>query len=150
MALEVPAQLLQQLDRRARHLDQSRVEAGGQGGRWGPDERPAPRHSPAPGVAGGGPHHDGATRPVIARVVAHTLDDGRRPRVAYGKPLACGAGDVDVAAGRTVQASVAGEYGVTGVVVGRSDHDAAAGHGLADIVVGLAHQLELEAVSEER
>ena len=82
-----------------------------------------------------------------------------RARVAHGEALAGRAGDEQLAAGRAVEARVAGQHRGwpagrlstrSASFVGGPDHDAPPGHALADVVVGLADELELDAVGEER
>src|SRR5439155_9120978 len=56
----------------------------------------------------------------------------------------------ELAAGRAVENGVAEEDGVAGVADRRPDDDPAAAHRLADVVVRLPRQLELDARGEER
>src|SRR5207247_10526057 len=118
----------------------------------------AARHARAEVVADLAEHDDGAAGHVLARVVARALDDGGGARVPHAEALAAAAADEQGAAGRAIEAGVADEHGNilerragrgAGVVVARPDHDASAGHALADVIVGLADEIELDAVGEE-
>src|SRR5581483_4771952 len=93
---------------------------------------------------------DGAVRHVLAAVVADPLDDRVRARVPHREPLARATGAEELAAGRAVQNGVPDQHGVAGVALGRADRDPAAAHPLADVVVRLADQVELDARGEER
>src|SRR5690606_41069633 len=79
------------------------------------------------------------------------LDDRDRAGVAHREPLADGTGDEEPATRRPVQAGVAGEHRHVGRVVLRGpDGDEPAAHALADVVVRLAGEVQLDAVGEER
>ena len=60
------------------------------------------------------------------------------------------AGDEQLAARRAVEHRVPGEAADRPRRPRRGDHDPAAAHPLADVVVGLTHQSELDAVRQER
>ena len=77
------------------------------------------------------------------------LDDRGRAAVAHAEPLPHPAGHVQLAAGRAVEDGVAREHRVAGVVGRRADDDAAAALALPDVVLGLADELEGDAVGEE-
>src|SRR5205085_8141858 len=70
-------------------------------------------------------------------------------RVAHGEALAGRAGDEHVAPGGAVEAGVAGQDRITLVVGGRADDDPSTRDALAHVVVGLAYEVELDAVGEE-
>ena len=98
-------------------------------------------------------HDDPAAGHVFAGVVADALDDGQRAGVARGEPLPHPAAQVDLAGGGAEQQGVAGDHVVLGQeqhVVGRPDDDAATRKALADIVVGVADQLEGDTGRQER
>ena len=76
--------------------------------------------------------------------------DGHRAGVANGEALARGACAVELSTRRAVQRRVADEARIAGVVGRRGDHDAAAAHRLADAVVRLADEVELDPGGEER
>ena len=104
-------------------------------------------------AAGLAQHHDPAAGHVLAGVVADALDDGQRAGVARGEPLAHPAAQVDLAGGGAEQQGVACDHVVLGQeqhVVGRPDDDAATRKALADIVVGVADQLEGDTGRQER
>ena len=95
-------------------------------------------------------HDDRASGHVLARVISHALDHGQRARVPHGEPLARPSGDEQLAARRAVQHGVPGEPRIAGVVGRSGDRDPAAAHPLADVVVGLPRQAQLDAVRQER
>src|SRR6185503_4654218 len=70
--------------------------------------------------------------------------------VPHGEPLARRSGAEELAAGRAVEHGVADEARVARVVGRRRHHDPPAGHRLADVVVRLADEPELDARGEER
>ena len=73
---------------------------------------------------------------------------GERAGIAHREALAGGAGGVQLAAGRAVQAGVAHDDGLARHEVGarrRLQHDPAARHALADVVVRLALELQVQA-----
>ena len=82
-------------------------------------------------------------------MVAGPLDDGRRPGVADAEAFACPAGHEELAARGAVEAGVADEEGIPGVVLGGDDDDPPAAHPLADVVVRLADEPEVDALREE-
>src|SRR5712692_578235 len=92
---------------------------------------------------------NGPVRHVFTSVAADALDDGGRARVADGEALARRAGQEELAAGRAVEDRVAGKARVAAVVRGRTDHDAASAQALADVVVRLAVENELDARVQE-
>ena len=93
---------------------------------------------------------DRAAGHVLARVVADPLDDRDRAGVADGEPLARRAGAEELAAGRAVEHRVPDEARLARIARGRRDHDPAARHRLADVVVRLADELQLDTRGEER
>src|SRR5579859_7887412 len=92
---------------------------------------------------------DGAARHVLAGVLADALDDGGRARVPYGESLACLSCAEELAAGGAVEHRVPEQDRGAGVVLRRAHDDPAAAHALADVVVRLADELELDASREE-
>ena len=98
--------------------------------------------------AGTAQHHDHAAGHVFAAMIAHTFDHGVRAGVAHREALAGQTRRIQGAAGGAVQAGVADDHGIPGVVariLGRTDHDAAAGHALADEIVGVAVEFDVQA-----
>ena len=98
-------------------------------------------------------HDHAAPRHVLAAMVPHTLDHGNRARVAHGEPFAHGAVDVHLAPCGSVEQRVARDGVLLGVEVrahGRHHRDASAAQRLAQVIVGLAFQLEADALGEER
>src|SRR5262249_47515407 len=94
-------------------------------------------------------HDHRAAGHVLAGVVAHPFDDGDGARVADGEALARSARDVELAPGRAVQPGVPGKTRLAGVSRRRRDRDPPPAHRLADVVVGVTHERELDAGSEE-
>ena len=89
---------------------------------------------------------------VLAAVVAGALDDGDGARVSYGEPVARLAGGEQLACGRSVEHRVADDQVlVRGIRVGGAsegpDGDLATAQSLADVVVGLALELQMHASS---
>ncbi len=126
-------------------VDHRRVEAEHEGD--------AARHARRHVAAGLAEHHDPAAGHVLAGVVADALDDGQRAGVAGAEPLADPAAQEDLAGGGAEQQGVACDHVVLGQeqhVVGRPDDDAATRKALADIVVGVADQLEGDTGRQER
>src|SRR3990172_7187270 len=112
-------------------------------------EARAARH-PRPEIAPVGTEHDdGASGHVLARVIADTLHNGRRTRVAHRETLTRATGAVQLTAGRAIEDGVAEQAGVAGVTGGRSDQDPASAHRLPDVVVRFADEGELDAGCEE-
>ena len=113
---------------------------------------PAARLPRAHVAPDGAEDDDDAARHVLAAVVAGALDDGLRVRVAHAEPLARAAVAEELAAGRAVQARVADDRALgrrEGGVLAGDDADAAAVQALADVVVGVAAHLEVEAIEAE-
>ena len=99
-------------------------------------------------------HHHATARHILAAVVARALDDGDGPRVAHAEALAHLAIDVELARGRTVQSGVARDDILLGLEIfaatGRGqDRDAPAREPLAEVVVGLALEPDVEAANGE-
>ena len=86
---------------------------------------------------------------VLAAVVADALDDRDGARVANREALTCRACAEELAARRAVERGVADETRIAGVAGRRRDHDPAAAHRLADVVVRLADEIELDARGEK-
>src|SRR5262249_13603565 len=105
-------------------------------------------HAGAEVHAAAAEHDDDAAGHVFAAVVADALDDGERAGVAHAEAFAGAAGRVEFAAGRAVQARIADDDGRVLIVAGvlrRAHDDAAAGHALADAVVRLAVERDVQA-----
>ena len=117
-----------------------------------PDIGHAAAHAGGEVVADGAEQDGDAAGHVLAAVVAAALDHGDRTGVADGEALAGAAGGEELAGGGAVEAGVADD-GVVGPDDRRggqrADDDGAAGEALADIVVGVAEHLELEALDGE-
>ena len=117
------------------------------------DVRDPSGHARTEVPAGRSEHDDTATGHVLATVVAHALADRRCSGVAHAEPLADLAPQEDLAARRAVPDDVAGDDVVLGGERGervRMDDDATAGEPLADVVVGVSHQADLDPVRHER
>src|SRR5262249_21151692 len=90
----------------------------------------------------------GSARHVLAAVVSRALDDGDRARIAHGKALACDTGRKKIPAGRAVQAGVAHDDSLILCIpcIARvAQNDLAARHALADIVVGVTLEMQVQA-----
>src|SRR5205814_6864211 len=90
---------------------------------------------------------------VLAAMVAGTFADRGGARQAHRKALAGHAAQEGLATGRAVQHGVADDdvlRRVTAEVDARADGDAAARQALAGVVVGVADQVEGDALREER
>src|SRR5690606_14146059 len=95
---------------------------------------------------------DATSGHVLAAVVAHALDDRVAARVTDTEALRRDAAEVRLAADRAVHHDVADEdvlLGCERAVARRVDDDASARQALADVVVGVALELELDALREE-
>jgi hypothetical protein len=130
------------------------VHARVEGARLVQDVGDAVRHARAEVAAGAADDDDDAARHVLAAVVARALDDRRRPGVANGEPVARLAGGEETAARGAVERGVA-EHQVlvrargVGGAPERADDDLAAGKALAHVVVGLALEVEMDALDRE-
>ena len=115
--------------------------------------RPAAGH-PGPEVGADRPEHDDrAAGHVLAAVRADPLDDRLGAAVADREAHPRPADEVQPPAGRAVEDGVAGDglAGGVGRQVGLGDdRDPAAGQALADVVVGLADELAVDAGPDER
>ena len=100
-------------------------------------------------AAGLAEHDDAAAGHVLAGVVSDALDHRGHARISDAETLADNAAQEDLALRRAVGDDVAGDDvllrdEVGGNILRRADHDAATGEPLADVVVGIAHDLELQ------
>ena len=98
----------------------------------------------APGAA---EHDDAAAGHVLAAVVADALDDRVRARVAHGEALAREAAEERAARGGAVEDGVADDHvllGGEGRALGRAHGEHAAGEALADVVVRVAAERQLD------
>ncbi len=112
----------------------------------------AAAHAGGEVAAGGTEHDDEAVGHVFAAVVAHAFDHRGGAGVADGEALAGDAVEEDFAAGGAVENDVADQdafFGQEAGGLGRIGDDAAAGEALAEIVVGVAFELERDAVGNE-
>ena len=107
-----------------------------------------PPDMPAAKLRPTGPEHgDEAARHVLAAVAPDALDDGGRARVAHGEALARAPAHEQLARGRAVERRVADGDAARRLVAGvggRPHDDARARQALADVVVGLALEVEHE------
>src|SRR6516164_6497922 len=101
-----------------------------------------------PEVDPGAPKHAyRSTRHVLAAVIAGTFDHRYRARVAHRETLAGHPGGIQLPARGTVQAGVAHDDGVArrkARARRMAQHDPAGGHAFADIVVGIALEIEMQ------
>ena len=115
------------------------------------DERHAAGHARGEVVSGGTDHHHDAPGHVFATVVAHALDHGLRARVPHGEALARAAAEEGPARRGAIERHVAEDHVVlrlVGRLLGRADREHPAGEALADVVVGLAAQVDRDAAGE--
>ena len=85
-------------------------------------------------------------------MVAHALDDSHGAGIAHGEPLARHALEIGLASDGAVEDRVADDDVLGGLalgLLGLAHNHPPAGKALADIVVGVADQVEGHAVSEE-
>lgn len=99
-------------------------------------------------------HHHAAAGHILATVVASALDDGNSTRVAHTEAFAHLSVDVQFATGGAVESCVAGNdvlfrLEVVVAPTGRQYRDASATESLAEIVVALALQLDVETANGE-
>src|SRR5262245_11982465 len=93
-------------------------------------------------------HADDATGHVLAAVIAGSLDDRDRAGVAHREALAGLASGIELTARCAVQAGVAHDHGIARgerQAARRLENDLAGGHALADVVVGIAFEIEMQA-----
>ncbi len=98
-------------------------------------------------------HYHTAAGHVLAAVVAYTLHHGRHTGVAHCESLAHTTVDIYLAACRAIKQGVAGDGVLLRLEVAahrRQNSNASAAQSFAQIVVGLAFQLETDAVGQER
>src|SRR5690554_1461604 len=97
-------------------------------------------------------HHNRAARHVFAAMIAGALHHSRGARVAHGKAFAGDAIEIGFSRQGAVQHRVAGNDVVgaeAAKVIGRANDDAAARQALADVIVGLADQVQCDAMGQE-
>ena len=129
-------------------LDHGHVAAGLEGAVLVEHIGDAARHAGgevAPGLA---EHDDDAAGHVFAAMVAGALDDGDGAGVADGEALAGDAAEIALAGDGAVEHGVADDdrlFRHDAGVLRRAHDEAAAGEALADIVVGLADEVEGDA-----
>ena len=109
----------------------------------------AARHSGAEVEADVSEDDDGAGRHVLAGVITDAFDHGDRAGVANREALTRRARAEELSPRRAVERRVADEARIAGIVGRRGDHDATAAHRLADVVVRLADEVELDSRGEE-
>ena len=100
----------------------------------------------APGLA---QYHHTATGHILATVVAGTLNHGDGTRVTHTEALTHLTVDIELAAGGTIESRISGNDVLFGFVViapagWRQDRDTATTESLAEIVVGLAFQTDVQ------
>src|SRR5216110_2192216 len=94
--------------------------------------------------------HRRAARHVLAEMVARTFDDNRGSRVANAASLANTAGDEQATAGRAVRNRVAREHWIDrAITLRRPDDDGPSAHALADVVLRLTVEGQLDAGIDE-
>src|SRR5262249_20389425 len=116
------------------------------------DEGEPARHAGGEVAAGGAEDDDGAAGHVLAAVVAHALDDGGDARVSHREALAGAPVEERAPGDRAVEDGVADDdlvVGTEGRAARRLDDKDAAGEPLADVVVGVALELEGDAAHGE-
>ena len=110
-------------------------------------------HSRGEVAAGGPENHRVPARHVLATVVAHALDHGSGARVADAEALGSHPAEERLARGGSVERDVTDDDGlvrVKGGGRGGLDDDVAAAEALADVIVGVAGDLDGDALAHER
>ena len=132
-------------------LDHRQVAAGLEGAVLVEHVGDAARHAGGEVAAGAAEHHHDAAGHVFAAVIAGALDHRDGARIAHREALAGDAAEIAFALDRAVEHGVADDDRFlrheTGVDC-RADDDAAAREALADIIVGVAFELEGHAARE--
>src|SRR5712692_4078311 len=107
---------------------------------------------PGTGVPSHRTERDGdAAGHVLTEMVARAFDHGSGARVAHAETLADSTGHEQTPAGRAVADRVAREHRVRRrVVCKRTDHDHAAAHAFAHVVLRFTFERELHALIDER
>ena len=98
-------------------------------------------------------HHHQAVGHVLAAVIAQAFDHRGRAGIAHREALAGHAVEERLAAGGAVEHHVADQdvlFRQEGGVSRRIDDQPAAGEALADVIVGVAFQLERDALGQKR
>ena len=117
-----------------------------------PDIGHATGHAGRKVATGTTKHHNGAAGHVFAAMVAGAFDHRHRARVAHRKPLTGHAVEVGLALGGAVEHGIADDDVLGAVateIVGTANDHAAARQSFADIVIGLADQIEGDAAGQE-
>ena len=116
-------------------------------------ERQSSRH-PRPEILAHRPEDgDASAGHVLAAIGAAAFDHGARTRIAHGETLAGKAGCVQFAAGGAIKAGVADDgigFALKSSVGRGPQGDEPAGQALADIIVGVAGDIEPNALNKER
>src|SRR5688572_8531120 len=111
----------------------------------------AARHAGGEIAPGRADHDDDAARHIFAAMVAGAFDDGGSARIPHGEALAADTAEIALPGDGAVKHGVADDDRLlrddAGILRGTHD-DAAAGKALADIVVGLALEVERDAMRE--
>src|SRR5690606_31841331 len=110
------------------------------------------RHAGAEVVAGIAEHSDAAASHVFTAVITRAFHHGVRTGVTHPETLTGGTGREQPAAGGAIQAGVADDGGFLALeraAFRRTDHQLAAGHALADVVVGIAFDVHVQAAGIE-
>src|SRR5690606_7156012 len=132
-------------------VDLSRVAAVAERAVLVVDVGDAARHAGREVAPGAAEHRDDAAGHVFAAMVAGAFDHGDRARIADCEALARDAVEVGFAGDGAVEHVVAHDDVLGRVPIdvrGRTDDDAPARKALADVVVGIAHEIERDAVGE--
>src|SRR5215210_3332490 len=116
------------------------------------DERGAVGHARAEVGAGRAENDNQAAGHVLATVVANALDNRRGAAVADTEALSSATGREQSAPGRAVEDRIAGDrlWRVEWSRRRGPDGNLAAGHSFADVVIGLAFEIEAHTVNDER
>jgi hypothetical protein len=95
---------------------------------------------------------DGASRHVLAAVIAHAFHNGGRARIANGKPFSRNPVKECLSSGGAIQGNVANDdvaFGSESRLPRRKDDEFSPGKSLADIIVGFTFESEGEAMGKE-
>ncbi len=130
-------------------VDELAIQPGGQERFFVDDERPTTGHASPEVVSERAEYQDRPARHVLTRMVTGAFDDGRRTTVSNCEALTNPTCYEELAAGRAVQHGVARQDWIARVIRWWSHHDPTPALTFADVVVGLADEVERDPISQE-
>ena len=152
MALDEAAEFGRIVGVRLLEADHLLVAAGGEVALFVEDVGHAAAHAGGEVTARGAEDDDASAGHVFAAVVAHAFDDGGDAGIAHAEAFAGHAAEEGFSGGRAVEGDVAEDdvvFGGEGRLGVRVDDDASAAEALADVVVGVAFDLDGHARGDE-